>query len=48
MKNIDELKSTKIDYVVGIQIEAENPKSLADWYSNKFGLTVDMEYEGGY
>lgn len=48
MKNIDELKSPKIDYVGGIQIEAENPKYLADWYSNKFGLTIEMEYEGGY
>jgi len=48
MKNIDDLKSPKIDYVGGIQIEAKNPKALAEWYSNSFGLTIEMEYEGGY
>lgn len=48
MENIDDLNSPKIDYVGGIQIEAKNPKSLAEWYSNKFGLNIQMEYEGGY
>lgn len=48
MKNIEDLKSPKIDYVGGIQIEAKNPKVLAEWYSNSFGLTIAMEYEGGY
>lgn len=48
MKNIEDIASPKIDYIGGIQIEAKDPKSLAEWYSNKFGLEIKMEYEGGY
>lgn len=48
MKHLDNIVSPKINYVGGIQIEARNPKSLAEWYTDKFGLEIGMEYNGGY
>jgi predicted enzyme related to lactoylglutathione lyase len=38
----------RIEYLGGITICADDPKSLADWYTNKFGIPVDHEYRGMY
>lgn len=38
----------KIQYVGGITICANNPKTLAQWYTEKFGLNLDGEYKGIY
>lgn len=35
----------KIDYIGKIVIEANNPKKLADWYTNKFGLDINLEFQ---
>lgn len=44
--NITEIP--KIDYIGKIVIEANNPKKLADWYTNKFGLNVNLEISGEF
>ena len=38
----------KLEYVGGMMIRAKDPKSLAQWYTDQFGLRTTMEYEGGY
>jgi hypothetical protein len=43
--NFDE---SRIEYLGGLTICANNPKSLADWYTNKFGLSLANEYRGIY
>lgn len=48
MVNNEKLNTPKIDYIGKIIIEAENPKALAEWYTNKFGLIVDLEFRGEF
>lgn len=38
----------RIEYVGGIEIHADEPESLANWYTEKFGLKATSEYKGGY
>lgn len=38
----------QIQYVGGITICADNPKALAAWYTDKFGLKIDQEFNGIY
>jgi catechol 2,3-dioxygenase-like lactoylglutathione lyase family enzyme len=38
----------RIQYVGGITLCANNPKTLAQWYTDKFGLKIDGEYHGIY
>lgn len=37
----------KLDYVGGLVIQAKHPRDLARWYSEKFGLLMGVEYDGG-
>ena len=37
-----------IDYVGKIIIKANNPKELASWYKNKFGLNINLEVSGEF
>lgn len=37
----------ELDYVGGLVIQAAKPKELARWYSEKFGLLVGVEIDGG-
>ena len=37
----------QLDYVGGLVIQARDPRRLAQWYSEKFGLLVGVEYNGG-
>jgi predicted enzyme related to lactoylglutathione lyase len=37
----------QLDYVGGLVIPARNPRNLARWYSEKFGLLMGVEYDGG-
>lgn len=36
----------ELDYVGGLVIQARNPRDLARWYSEKFGLLVGVEFDG--
>ncbi|UMB59988.1 hypothetical protein MHL31_13000 [Lutibacter sp. A80] len=48
MRNNKKINTPKIDYVGKIVIEAKNPKVLAEWYTNKFGLIIELEYYGEF
>lgn len=37
----------QLDYVGGLEIGARNPRRLAQWYSEKFGLLMGVELNGG-
>lgn len=37
-----------LEYVGGTAIQAKDPKALSDWYSNRFGLTIQGEMPGGF
>jgi predicted enzyme related to lactoylglutathione lyase len=37
----------QLDYVGGLVIQAKDPRRLAQWYSEKFGLLMGFEYDGG-
>lgn len=37
----------KLVYVGGLVLQAHSPRELARWYTDKFGLSVGIEYEGG-
>jgi predicted enzyme related to lactoylglutathione lyase len=36
----------QLDYVGGLVIEANDPRRLAQWYSEKFGLLMGVELNG--
>jgi predicted enzyme related to lactoylglutathione lyase len=38
----------RILYVGAVVIQAEQPKELARWYAEKFGLPTTFEHSGGY
>lgn len=38
----------RIDYIGGLTLCADNPQALARWYTEKFGLKIDNEYQGIY
>lgn len=38
----------RIEYLGGLTLCANDPKALADWYTHKFGVPVDNEYNGMY
>lgn len=35
------------DYVGGLALRAKDPKALARWYTDRFGLAIKMEFPGG-
>lgn len=38
----------KIEYLGGLTLCANDPKTLAEWYTNTFGVPVDQSYGGMY
>jgi predicted enzyme related to lactoylglutathione lyase len=44
---VKEIKLAQLDYVGGLVIQAKDPRRLAQWYSEKFGLLMGVEYDGG-
>lgn len=47
MKN-NKTEIPKIDYIGKIVIEAINPRKLANWYTNKFGININLEINGEF
>lgn len=41
------IKMAQLDYVGGLVIQARNPRDLARWYSEKFGILMGVELNGG-
>ena len=42
------MPEARLQYVGGIVIRAADPKALAAWYTDRFGLRTVLEHEGGY
>ncbi|HEX6508529.1 MAG TPA: VOC family protein [Chloroflexota bacterium] len=37
----------QLEYVGGLVLPARKPRDLARWYSEKFGIIMGVEYQGG-
>ena len=44
----DAPKGGSIDYVGGVVLFSETPDDLAAWYSNRFGIELPVQHEGGH